>query len=75
MGLEHRTRRKPCSAALEPVTTGPDVEPPATSGSVAVSFRTVLHDGLGTEGCEEAILIAVDRGEDRTERLSASPRR
>jgi len=50
--------------ALVPVTTGEVPGTLRTSGYVVHTLQTALHDGLGAESVEKAIVTAVNRGGD-----------
>lgn len=50
--------------SLEPLVTGEDVESLSTSGYVIHSLQTALHDSLGADSADEAIVTAVNRGGD-----------
>ncbi|MFP9191373.1 ADP-ribosylglycohydrolase family protein [Natrialbaceae archaeon A-CW1-1] len=52
------------TAALRPISRGDSPGTLETSGYVVHSLQTALHDGLGCESVEEAIVTAVNRGGD-----------
>lgn len=50
--------------ALQPLTRGDSPGTLESSGYVVHSLQTALHDGLGVDSAEEAIVTAVNRGGD-----------
>jgi ADP-ribosyl-[dinitrogen reductase] hydrolase len=50
--------------ALRPLARGDSPSTLQTSGYVVHSLQTALHDGLGAESAQEAIVTAVNRGGD-----------
>jgi len=50
--------------ALDPIARGETPTTLETSGYVVHSLQTALHDGLGGESAEDAIVTAVNRGGD-----------
>ncbi len=52
------------TAALRTIAEGTSPSTLETSGYVIHSLQTALHDGLGSESAEEAIVTAVNRGGD-----------
>jgi len=52
------------TSAVAPIAQGEPPDTLETSGYVVHSLQTALHDGLNATSAEEAIVTAVNRGED-----------